>query len=166
MGVWDHAHWMRNEKIKNLKKKILPRGPPKLFSGSEEQTDFCTISSYSKLKSKGDDVIPIDSHVTSEEERRKKKTISYILHMLNFKLKKISFKFKKKILSATFQLFSLQRLSAAKCRSSFTGCQKDDVIPINSHVTSEEERRKLYLTYFHILNFNFKKNHLQIQKKF
>ena len=78
MGVWDHAHWMRNEKIKNLK-KILPRGPPKLFSGSEEQRDCCTISSYSNLKSKGDDVIPIDSHVTSEEERRKKKTISYKL---------------------------------------------------------------------------------------
>ena len=34
----------------------------------------------------------------------------------------------------------------------------DDVIPIDSHVTSEEEKRKLYLTYFHILNFNFKKN--------
>ena len=93
MGVWDHAHWMRNEKIKNLKKN-LPRGPPKLFSGSEEQ-DSCRISSYSNLKSKGDDVIPIDSHVTSEEEKR-----------------------------------------------------------------------KLYLTYFHILNFNFKKNYLQIQKKF
>ena len=55
---------------------MFPRGPPKLFSGSEEQTDFCTISSYSKLKSKGDDVIPIDSHVTSEEEKRK---LSYIL---------------------------------------------------------------------------------------
>ena len=75
MGVCDHAHWMRNEKIKNLKKN-LPRGPPKLFSGSEEQTDFCIISSYSKLKSKGDDVIPIDGHVTSEEEKRK---LSYIL---------------------------------------------------------------------------------------
>ena len=32
-------------------------------------------------------------------------------------------------------------------------------------VTSEEEKRKLYLTYFHILNFNFKKNYLQFKKK-
>ena len=52
-------------------KKNLPRGPPNLFSGSEEQRDCCSISSYSNLKSKGDDVIPIDSHVTSEEEKRK-----------------------------------------------------------------------------------------------
>ena len=36
---------------------------------------------------------------------------------------------------------------------------------IDSHVTSEDEKRKLYLTYFHMLNFNFKKNYLQIQKK-
>ena len=83
------AQW----KNKEFKKKILPRGPPKLFSGSEEQTDFCTISSYSKLKSKGDDVIPIDGHVTSEEEKRK---LSYILpySKLQFQ-KKISSNSKK-----------------------------------------------------------------------
>ena len=95
MGVWDHAHWMRNEKIKNFKEKFAEGSPLTYFSGSEEQRDSCRISSYSNLKSKGDDVIPIDSHVTSEEEKR-----------------------------------------------------------------------KLYLTYFHILNFNFKKNYLQFQKKF
>ena len=43
----------------------MPRGPPKLFSGSEEQTDFCTISSYSNLKSKGD-----DSHLYTDYFKR------------------------------------------------------------------------------------------------
>ena len=90
-GLWPcplDAQW----KNKEFKKKVLPRGPPKLFSGSEEQTDFCTISSYSKLKSKSDDVIPIDGHVTSEEEKRNYLTY---FHILNFNFKKNIFKFKK-----------------------------------------------------------------------
>ena len=43
--------------------------------------------------------------------------------MLNFKLKKIIFKFTKNS-KCHISIFSLQRLSAAKCRSSFTGRQK------------------------------------------
>ena len=69
-------------------------GPPKLFSGSEEQRDCCTISSYSNLKSKGDDAIPIDNHVTSEEEKRKLYLTYFILQTSNSK-KKIPFKFNK-----------------------------------------------------------------------
>ena len=85
------------------------RGHPKLFSGSEEQRDCCTISSYSNLKSKADDVIPIDSHVTSEEERRKKKTISYILPYSKLQFEKKLSSNSKKILSATFHIFFSSR---------------------------------------------------------
>ena len=83
------AQW----KNKEFKKKFLPRGPPKLFSGSEEQTDFCTIPSYSKLKSKGDDVIPSDGHVTSEEEKRK---LSYILPYSKLQFQKKYLQIQKK----------------------------------------------------------------------
>ena len=59
------------------------------------------ISSYSNLKSEGDDVIPIDSHVTREEEKRKL-YLTYF-HMLNLNFKKKLSSNSKKILSATFQ---------------------------------------------------------------
>ena len=39
----------------------------------------------------------------------------------------------------------------------------DDVIPIDSHMTSEEERRKIYLSYFNVSNFKFK---ISKKKKF
>ena len=75
---------MKNKEFK----KNFAEGSPSLtyFSGSEEQRDCCRISSYSNLKSKGDDVIPIDSLVTSEEEKRKI-DITYF-HILNFNFKK------------------------------------------------------------------------------
>ena len=58
------------------------------------------LEKYSKLKSKGDDVIPIDSHVTSEEEKRKL-YLTYFHVKIQFQ-KKLSSN-SKKILSATFQ---------------------------------------------------------------
>ena len=119
MGVWDHAHWMRNEKIKNLKKKKFAEGSPlTYFSGSEEQRDSCRISSYSNLKSKGDDVIPIDSHVTSEEEKRKL-YLTYF-HILNFNFKKNYLQIQKKILSATFQNFEKNsKVGTRVCMNTF-----------------------------------------------
>ena len=91
------AQW----KNKELKKNFAEGSPLTYFSGSEEQRDSCRISSYSNLKSKGDDVIPIDSHVTSEEEKRK--LYFTYFHILNFNFKTNYLQIQKKILSATFQ---------------------------------------------------------------
>ena len=72
-------------------------------NSNSKKLRFChSISSYSKLKSKGDDVIPIDSHMKNEE-----------YHTSNFKFKppisklqkKCRKKNSKKILSATFHIF-------------------------------------------------------------
>ena len=53
------------------------------------------LEKYSKVKSKGDDMMPIDSHVTNEKERRKLTSIS---QTANSKLQIQNFKknFKKK----------------------------------------------------------------------
>ena len=70
---------------------------------------------YIYIWSKGDDVILINSHMTNEEyytSNFKFKTPISKLQIQDFK-KNFEKKKSKKILSATFQLFQLQRLSLA-----------------------------------------------------
>ena len=72
MGAWDYAHWIRNEKIKNLKKKICRGFPYKRnWRRFSLRNPLSKVSPYLKLKVKYDDVMPINSHVTSEEGKRK-----------------------------------------------------------------------------------------------
>ena len=70
---------------------------------------------YIYIWSKGDDVILINSHMTNEEyytSNFKFKTPISKLQIQDFK-KNFEKKKSKKILSATFQIFQLQRLSLA-----------------------------------------------------
>ena len=75
------------------------------------------------------------------------------------------FPLKRKIQIQTKQRFCHSIYSYSKLK-----CKGDDVTPIDSHVTSEEERRKLYLPYFHLSNFKFKtlnskNSNTKLQKK-
>ena len=73
------------------------------------------ICMYIYICSKGDDVIFIDSHMTNEEyytSNFKFKTPISKLQLQDFK-KNFEKKTSKKILSVTFHIFQLQRLSVA-----------------------------------------------------
>ena len=74
------------------------------------------VSSYLKLKVKYDDVMPINSHVTSEEGKRKLQP-KYSNPKKNRRKKKLKKKISKKKLSATFQIFkkSLSPTKRVRC---------------------------------------------------
>ena len=113
------AQWKNKEFLKNLA-GVRPLGgycPPsaKVRGPRSDIYIYTHICRYIYIWSKGDDVILINSHMTNEEYYTwnfKFKTPISKLQIQDFK-KNFEKKKSKKILSVTFQLFQLQRLSLA-----------------------------------------------------
>ena len=80
--VWGYARWIRNEKIKNLKKEFAEGSPKRNWRNW--RYPLSKVSSYLKLN---DDAMPINSHVTSEEENFKVKIEKKIDTKTNLKKK-------------------------------------------------------------------------------
>ena len=133
MGAWDYAHWIQNEKIKNLKKNC--RGFPYKRNRRRFSLRYplSKVSSYLKLKVKYDDVMPINSHVTSEEEKRKLQPQSSNppKKSKKKKLKKKNFERKSKCHFPKFSKNLSSPIKRVRCRL----CQNLDIFCVTNQLT-------------------------------